>query len=76
MKTRDQIDITMPLLKEEFVMLYETQLPLNEIEKSRVREEYFGMYALFVINGVSPAEAFEATKVVFYSQEQQIKERL
>ena len=76
MKTIEQLDITKPLLKEEFFMLFDTQLPLNEEEKARITRDYFPMYALFVTSGVEPAEAFEATKTVFYSQEQQIKERL
>jgi hypothetical protein len=66
----------MPLLKEEFVMLYETQLPLIPEEKNRIQEEYFDLYALFVTNEIDPAQAFEATKMIFYSQEQQIKERI
>jgi hypothetical protein len=76
MRTLEQIDITQPIDKEEFCMIFETQLPLNEKEKSDLREKYFLMYALFVTNGVAPAKAFEATKKVFYSQEDQIQERI
>ena len=76
MKTIEEIDITQPLLKEEFFMLFDTQLPLNDAEKKKINEDYFPLYALFVTSEVTPAEAFEATKNVFYSQETQIKERL
>ena len=75
MRTIEQIDITQPIDKEEFCMIFETQLPLNDIEKTKLRNEYFSMYALFVTNGIQPAHAFEATKNVFLSQETQIKER-
>ena len=76
MRTLEQIDITQAIDKEEFCMLYETQLPLNEAEKKKLREEYFPMYALFVTTDIEPAVAFEATKNVFLSQETQIKERM
>lgn len=76
MRTIEQIDITQAIDKEEFCMLFETQLPLNDAEKVKLRREYFSMYALFVTNGISPATAFEATKNVFLSQETQIKERI
>lgn len=76
MRTLEQIDITQPIDKEEFCMIFESQLPLNEMEKKKLRDEYFSMYALFVTNGVNPAMSFEATKNVFLSQETQIKERI
>lgn len=76
MRTIEQIDITQPIEKEEFCMLFETQLPLNDMEKEKLKREYFSMYALFVTNGIQPAPAFEATKNVFLSQETQIKERI
>jgi hypothetical protein len=77
MKTFEEIDITAPLLKEEFFMLFDTQLPLNDAEKKKINEDYFPLYALFITDGgVTPEVAFEATKTVFYSQETQIKERL
>ena len=76
MRTIEQIDITQPIDKEEFCMLFEKQLPLNEEEKKGLREKYFPFYALCVTNGVSPAQSFEATKTLFYSQETQIKERI
>lgn len=75
MRTVEQIDITQPIDKEEFCMIFETQLPLNDVEKAKLRNEYFAMYALFATNGIQPALAFEATKNVFLSQETQIKER-
>jgi hypothetical protein len=75
MRTIEQIDITQPIDKEEFCMLFETQLPLNDVEKAKLRNEYFSMYALFVTNEITPAASFEATKNVFLSQETQIKER-
>jgi hypothetical protein len=76
MRTIEQIDITQPIDKEEFCLIFEAQLPLNELEKRKLREEYFAMYALFVTNGTAPAYSFEATKNVFLSQETQIKERI
>lgn len=76
MRTIEQIDITQPIDKEEFCMLFETQLPLNDTEKAKLRNEYFSLYALFVTNEITPAAAFEATKNVFLSQETQIKERI
>lgn len=76
MRTVEQIDITEPIDKEEFCLIFESQLPLNDAEKAKLRNEYFAMYALFVTNEVQPAMAFEATKNVFLSQETQIKERI
>lgn len=76
MKTIDQIDITQPLLKEEFFMLYDTQLPLTDQEKERVKEDYFGKYAILVTKGLKPELAFQAVKLNFLSSETQIKERL
>lgn len=76
MRTIEQIDITQPIEKEEFCMLFEQQLPLNNEEKEKIRELYFPFYALCVTNGVEPAASFEATKNLFYSQETQIKERI
>ncbi len=76
MKTFEEIDITEPLLKEEFFMLFDTQLPLNDDEKKKLREEYFPLYAMFITQGgVPPATSFEATKNVFLSQHLEIKER-
>lgn len=76
MKTVEQIDITQPIDKEDFCTIFESQLPLNEKEKEGLREKYFPFYALCVTSGVGPAESFEATKQLFYSQETQIKERI
>lgn len=76
MRTIEQIDITQPIDKEEFCMLFEEQLPLNEEEKKKLRDMYFPFYALCVTSEVNPAEAFESTKNLFYSQETQIKERI
>ena len=76
MRTIEQIDITQAIDKEEFCMIFESQLPLNQTEKEKLRRDYFPMYALFVTNGVQPAMAFDATKNVFLSQETQIKERI
>lgn len=76
MRTIDQIDITQPIEKEDFCLIFETQLPLNMEERVKLREMYFPFYALCVTNGVNPAESFEATKNIFYSQETQIKERI
>lgn len=76
MRTIEQIDITQPIDKEEFCMLFESQLPLNEEEKKKLRDMYFPFYALCVTSEVSPADAFESTKNLFYSQETQIKERI
>jgi hypothetical protein len=56
-------------------MIFESQLPLTDAEKAKLRNEYFSMYALFITNEVPPAASFEATKNVFLSQETQIKER-
>ena len=75
MRTIEDIDITKPITKEDFCMIFESQLSLTEDEKIKIQENYFPMYALFVTNGVEPAQAFDATKHVFYSQETQIKER-
>jgi len=76
MRTIEQIDITQPIDKEEFCMIFESQLPLNEVEKKKLREEYFPLYATFITQGGVPAAvSFEATKNVFLSQETQIKER-
>jgi hypothetical protein len=76
MKTIEQLDITAPLLKEEFFILYDTQLPLNQEEKDRVNEIYFGMYALLVTKGLKPELAFQAVKLHFLDTEIQIKERI
>ena len=76
MKTIEQLDITAPLLKEEFFMLYDTQLPLTQEEKDRVNEEYFGKYAILVTKGLKPELAFQAVKLNFLSTEIQIKERM
>jgi hypothetical protein len=76
MRTLEQIDITKAIDKEEFCMIFEMQLPLNNEEKMKLRNEYFSFYALCVTSGVEPAMAFEATKNLFYSQETQIKERI
>lgn len=77
MRTVEQIDITQPIDKEEFCMIFESQLPLNQIEKRKLREEYFPLYAMFITQaGVPAAMSFEATKNVFLSQETQIKERI
>jgi len=75
MRTIEQIDITQPIEKEEFCLIFESQLPLNDLEKRDLREKYFLMYALFVTNGIDPAKAFQATKNTFLSQETQIEER-
>jgi hypothetical protein len=76
MRTLEQIDITQAIDKEEFYMIFETQLPLNDGEKKKLREEYFPLYAMFITQGgVPPATSFEATKNVFLSQHPEIKER-
>ena len=77
MRTIEQIDITQVIDKEEFCMIFESQLPLNDKEKKKLREEYFPLYAIFITQGgVPPATSFEATKNVFLSQETQIKDRI
>jgi hypothetical protein len=75
MRTIEQIDITQVIERGEFCMIFEKQLPLNKVEKKALREKYFPFYALCVASEVGPAEAFQATKILFYSQETQILER-
>lgn len=76
MKNLEEIDITKPISKEDFYTIFESQLPLNQEEKIKIKESYFPLYIMFITNGVEPAQAFDATKNIFYSQETQLKKRL
>lgn len=76
MKKLDNIDIKIPLIQEDFFIIFDSQLPLNEEERERIKTSYFDMYKLFLKEGVNPEESFAAIRILFLSQEQQIKYRI
>ncbi|MDD5649053.1 MAG: hypothetical protein PHF86_01360 [Candidatus Nanoarchaeia archaeon] len=76
MKKFDDIDIKIPLIQEDFFTIFNSQLPLNEEEKERIKTNYFDMYNLFLKEGANPEESFAAIRILFLSQEQQIKYRI
>jgi hypothetical protein len=71
-----EINVEKPLTKDEFFDLFDSQLPLNEEEKDKVNNVYFTTYSTFFANGVTPEQAWLATRNVFLSQETQIGERM
>jgi hypothetical protein len=76
MKKFDDIDIKVPLIQEDFFTIFDSQLPLNEEEKERIKTSYFDMYNLFLKEGVTPEDSFKTIRILFLSQEQQIKYRI
>ena len=70
------IDPTNSLTLEHFCELFE-QLPLNDKERSDIKEIYWGVYSVCLQHPeVPPAEAWLATRNTFIAKETQIKERM
>ncbi len=76
MNTLEQIDVTKPLSKEDFLALFDNQLPLTNAEKEKVLNVYFPTYATFYSAGVDPENSWVAVRNLFISQETQIRERI
>ena len=71
-----KIDPTQSLNLEDFCHLFE-QLPLNEEERSDIKEMYWGIYQVCLANeDVTATDAWLATKNTFIAKETQIKERI
>ncbi len=71
-----KIDPTQSLSREDFCELFE-QLPLNDEERSDIKEMYWGIYTVCLANEeVSPADAWLATRNTFIAKETQIKDRM
>jgi hypothetical protein len=77
MKSLDEINVSLPLSIEDFITIFNhIQVPLTPEEKDRVKNEYFQMYTLFLINETVPETAFIAIKNLFALKESQIGARI
>ena len=76
MKTLEQIDVSKLIEREDFLTLFESQLPLTEDEIEKIHNVYYPTYTTFVTNEVPYEEAWVAIRNLFVSQETQIGERI
>jgi len=63
-KSFDDIDVTKPMLFDDFWILF-SHLPLTDEEKISLKTEYFVMYELFLNNNVAPETAWLAIRNIF-----------
>ena len=75
MKTFEEIDVKSPLSVEDFCTLFD-QLPLNEVEKISVKDEYFKMYTTFIQADVKPESSWIAIRNIFIVKNQDIANRV
>ncbi len=74
-KALDKIDVTKLIEREDFEVLFTSQLDLTPEEVEKINQIYYPTYTTFVTNDVPYEEAWVAIRNLFISQEAQIGER-
>lgn len=74
-ETLKKIDVTQLLEREDFELLFTSQLELTQEEIDKINQVYYPLYTTFVTNEVPYEEAWVAARNTFISQEPQIGER-
>ena len=75
MKTIEQIDVSKLIERNDFLILFTSQLDMTEDEIEKLKIVYYPTYTTFVTSGVPHKEAWVAIRNLFISQETQIGER-
>lgn len=75
MNAIDKINVSKLIEREDFKILFTSQLKLTEEEIEKISNVYYPTYTTFVTNDVPYKEAWVAIRNLFIAQETQIGER-
>ena len=74
-RTLDQIDITKLVEREDFEILFTSQLHLFSEEIKKIHNVYYPLYTTFIENAIPYEKAWIATRNTFIAQETEIAAR-
>ena len=75
MKTWEEIDVKKSLEVEDFSTLF-SPLPLNGVESTAIKNEYYPIYVAFIGADVTPEKAWICTRNIFAIKNQQLVARM